>query len=538
MYDYASTGRIEIYTDAPYINSSNVIKVLQNAMPKHLLNANRCDFLLRYEAGEQPNTAIKTTRKDIQSFCPDNLAHKVTEFKLGFNHGFPITLVQRGEKDSGQKKQADETDDKQNSETDAIALLNEQYEIVNFRTKSQQYMRFSEICWFGYVYVDINMDYKEGVNAYFTYDVLDPRTTFIVKSSRYPDHRDMLGVSYREDEMGNRYFTCFTDNDRFEISNELKITNGKPKKDKNGKPIRGWFKGEKSGEKNPLEVIPIIRYIRSHDGMGCFEHQIHAMDDLNALRSQFMNGVSQSVNTIWHFADIDFPKDENNNEVTPKSGDMVRTFTSQDGKAPKIEPLIMDYNYEGLLNKISYDRGIILEECDVPARSGGNTIEATGVAVENASGWSAAELAASKQQCIIEDCKMREVRVVLAAIAKSPFVPQDSPLLKLRWYDAKANVKRTKNYELTIKANFIRTLIDCGFDAEPVINEANAFTDPAQVLLDSREGIEAYQKSRVFGNSNQGENATRTTDGGMEAQISNSPHLDGLKTGAGAKAEV
>ena len=49
-----SIGRIEIFTDEPEITSQNVIKVLQKAVPTHLINASRCDFLLRYEAGEQP----------------------------------------------------------------------------------------------------------------------------------------------------------------------------------------------------------------------------------------------------------------------------------------------------------------------------------------------------------------------------------------------------------------------------------------------------------------------------------------------------
>jgi len=203
-------GRLEIFTDEPEITEKNVIRVLRNALPKHLINADRCDFLLNYEAGEQPNTAIKTTRKDIQSFCPDNLAHKITEFKLGFIWGFPISMVQRGKKDSGEKK----------DESPSIALLNEQYEMAKVRKRTQELARFIEICGIGFSYIDINTEYEDG-DSYFTLNILDPRTTFIVKSRYYPDHRPLLAVSYREDEMGNRYFTCFTKLQRFEISGAL-----------------------------------------------------------------------------------------------------------------------------------------------------------------------------------------------------------------------------------------------------------------------------------------------------------------------------
>ena len=510
-----SIGRLEIFTDELEITSKNVIKVLQKAMPYHLINSNQCDFLLRYEAGEQPNTAIKTTRKDIQSFCPDNLAHAVTEFKLGFIWGFPISLVQRGEKDSGKE-----------DESSRVALLNEQYEIAKIRTKTQQLARFVEICGIGYTYPDINDDFSEG-DSYFTLTVLDPRTTFKIKSSYYIDHRTMLDVSYREDEMGNRYFTCFTKDERFEISNELKITNGKTEKDKEGKDIENWFENKRSGEVNPIHTFPIVEWIRSHDRTGCFEHQIPAMNDLNALRSNFMNSIQQNTNSLWHYNDVDFPVDENGNEVTPKSGDMVRTFTSQDGKTAEIKPLTLDYNYEGLLNKIRYDRSIILEECDVPQRSE-NSSNSTGIATSDATGWSAAENAANKQQNITEDCKMEEVKAIQAVILNSPFVPQDSPLRDLRYSDVKANIKRQKNYELTIKANYMATLINLGFYGEHVIKEANAFNDPEQVWVDSREGIEAHQKSLLGNSENQEKDETRTTDGGYDAQISNSPMIDGM----------
>lgn len=510
-------GRLEIFTDEPEITEKNVIRVLRNALPKHLINATRCDFLLNYEAGEQPNTAIKTTRKDIQSFCPDNLAHKITEFKLGFIWGFPISMVQRGEKDSGEKK----------DESTSIALLNEQYEMAKVRKRTQELARFIEICGTGFSYIDINTEYEEG-DSYFTLNILDPRTTFIVKSRYYPDHRPLLAVSYREDEMGNRYFTCFTKQQRFEISGALKIKNGEIQKDDNGEPITNWFERERSGEKNPLGMLPMIEWIRSYDRMGCFEHQIPAMNDLNALRSNFMNSIQQNTNSLWHYNDVDFPVDENGNEINPKTGEIVRTFTTPDGKSPTINPLTLDYNYDGLLNKIVYDRSIILEECDVPQRSE-NVSNSTGIATSDATGWSAAENAANKQQNITEDCKMEEVRVACRAMQISPYIPQDSPILDIKYSDTKPNIKRQKNYELTIKANYMATLLNLGFYGEHVIKGANAFDDPEQVWIDSREMIEAIQKSKITKpTANEGTEETRTTDGGIEAQISNSPMLDGM----------
>lgn len=510
-----SVGRMEIYTDEPFITSENIIEVLQRALPKHLENAADIDYLLRYEAGEQPNTATKTTRKDIQNFCPDNLAHKITEFKLGFVWGFPISLVQRGEKDSGKEDEANK-----------IALLNEQYEIAKTRTRTQQLARFIEICGIGYTYPEMNTNFVDG-DSYFSLNVLDPRTTFKIKSSYYIDKRNMLDVTYRKDKYGGRHFTCFTKEQRFEVSNEFKIVNGEIEKDSNGKSINNWFKNKRSGEMNPIGTFPIVEWIRSHDGTGCFEHQIKAMNDLNALRSNFMNSIEQNTNSLWHYNDVDFPIDkETGEEKTPKSGDMVRTFTSQDGKVAEIKPLTLDYNYSGLLEKITYDRSIILEECDVPQRSE-NVSNSTGIATSDATGWSAAENAANKQQCITEDCKMEEVRVVQAIIANSSFVPQDSPLLTLRYFDVKPSIKRQKNYEMSLKTTALANMLSHGIYGLHALNTINLFDDVAQVWADSKDIIEKYQGS-LFEKGEQSENDVNTTDGGYEAQISNSPMLDGI----------
>ena len=72
------------------------------------------------------------------------------------------------------------------------------------------------------------------------------------------------------------------------------------------------------------------------------------------------------------------------------------------------------------------------------------------------------------------------------------------------------------------------TLLNLGFYGEHVIKGANAFDDPEQVWIDSREMIEAIQKSKITKPSTNEEDETRTTDGGIEAQISNSPMIDGM----------
>lgn len=519
-------GRNELFTDAVEITYDNIIQILRKVFPKHQENANRINFLLEYEAGNQPLPRVKVNRKEIDVKVVDNVANEITTFNTSFKWGNPITFVQRGEKDSGKT-----------NEPLSMCLLNECYESEGIRKKTQKLARFVEIGGIGYTYVDVNTEWEEG-DSYFKVEVLDPRTTFIVRSSLYFDNRPMLGVTYRTDEHGNRYFTCFSKDTRFEVLNMNEIINGeKIKEDKS------WSHMTRSGEENPLHAIPIIEWIRNYDRMGCFERQIDDMDALNIIESDICNATETAVNAIWHCNDVEFPKEIVKNEdgtesevvKKPKNNEWMQTFTTPDGKTPFVTPLSSNFDYEGNLNYAITKRALILQKCNVPSRND-NSGGSTGIAMDSATGWNSAEIEANQQQNIMESCKMEEVKVVLKAIKLSPYVPVDSPLLTLRYTDIQPSIKRQKNFELTTKINFFATAVSHGIYGLHALKAMNAFEDVAQVWEDSRPLIEAYQKSifensetsndAVSGNEEYSPNSDRLSSDESD-QIENSPNLRG-----------
>ncbi|MBO5921001.1 MAG: phage portal protein [Bacteroidaceae bacterium] len=504
-------GRRELFTDAKEITYNNIIPILQNAFPLHQTNAMRMNFLLDYEAGNQPLQRVKTYRKDIDCKCVDNVAHEIAKFHIGYKWGVPITIVQRGEKDSGNE-----------NEVKSLSLLNEQYEIQHIRKKTQRLARFVEICGVGYTFVDINSDYEDG-ESLFNIEATDPRTTFVIRSSYYYDKRVMIGVTFRTDEKGNHYFTCFTKDARFEILNLCKILNGRKVEQK-----ETWEHAEQSGDINPLGIIPIIEWIRSDDRMGCFERQISDMDNLNLLISDFTNDVDQNTQAIWHCNDVDFPKetvileDGTKEEVLkkPTTNDWMQTFTTQDGKTPFVKPLAVEYDYSGMLNNILSRRQIILQNADVPCRND-NSGGSTGIAMSDATGWSNAETIAAAQQNIMEGCKMEEIKVVLRAIKASSHTPADSPLLELKYRDCQPNIKRNKNYELANKTNAWATLVSHGMNGYHALKTVNLVDDVNQVWADSKDLIIKYQES-LF---NKGGNEEGRLQGDYSDQNENSPSL-------------
>lgn len=493
-------GRERIYTAETEITYANVIDIIRKAMPIHEKNVIAMEFLDNYEKGYQPIIRQKKYRPDIDIQTNDNVANEVTEFKTSFHWGNPITFVQRGE-----------SEDK--SIIDAIEELNNCYEAEEMRKKTQHLARNVEIKCLGYTYVDINLDEQDIANggSYFKIESLEPSNTFVIYSNYYFDKRPMLGVTYRIGADGQKYFTAFSKDQRFEL--------------------KGYEHDARSGEANPLGRISIIEWIRSYDMLGCFERQVPEMDNLNLLVSDFTNDVDQNTQAIWHGNDIAFPTeiivDEDGTKTErvkkPGTNEWVLTQTTADGKTPFVKPLAVEYEYQGMLNNIVTRRALILQKCNVPQRND-NSGGSTGIAMDSATGWSAAETQAQKQQNIMESCKMEEVKVVLSAIKNNPYVPSNSPLLKLTYRDLQPNIKRSKTYELTVKTNALTTLLSHGFSLKDAVQAIPMFEDNTQVIERSGKGVEEYQKSQVFKTEKQTEEKRPFAD--ASDQIVNSPNID------------
>lgn len=514
-------GRSIIWTDVPEITDENIIDVLRKAIPVHTKNASEIKFLIDYEKGYQPlqRKEAKSYRPDIDFESIDNVAAEVVEFLTSYHFGNPITFIQRGEIDAGKDEKEESAD---------VALLNECYDAENINSKLQELGRYIEIGGIGYTYVDINTDWEEG-DSYFKVDVLNPGFAFVVRSSRYADRRVMLGVSMRVDEQGFSHYTCFSKEKRYEIDS-LTVISGATVHD--GSLFRH---NNRSMEINPLGRIPIIEYIRSYDRMGCFERQIPEMDALNLLISDTLNQVDQQTQAVWHTNDVDFPEVEIEAEdgttttevVKPKSSDWLQTYTSPDGRQPFIKPLVMEYDYDGILKNVISKRSLILQKCGVPERNSANG-GSTGVAMSDATGWSAAESSANKQQLIIEAAKMEEVRVVLRAIKKSTDISPDNPLLKLKYRDIRPNVKRNRSFDLITKSNALATLLSHGVNGLHAFKTVNLFEDNTQVWVDSEEMITAYQtKLFTAEDSSDVESIPDRTASDISDQKDESPVLDG-----------
>ena len=524
-------GRKTIFTHYPVIDKTNVLDVIQTAMLVFRENAADCQFLIDYEKGLQPlrRKTPKQFMKSIDFECVDGIPTEISDFWISFSYGTPITFVQRGDISQGNPATAK-----------AIAELNNQYAMTDSLKDLQRLGRFVTITGIAYTYVNINTEWEKG-EAYFTRDVIDPRSAFVVRSSYYPDRRVMLAATFGMDAEKNIYMTAWTKDYRFEIYGEVI---GKPKKSSYF-GVHSWKEADRSGEKNPLGRIPIIEWVRSDDKTGVFEKQIPAIDNLNLILSDISNGVDQIVQSCWLAVDVELPQttytDDDGNEVTVqqgiKDGEWLFTYSSKDGKRPSVSPLTLDYKINEMRDNYLSQRTLILEKCHVPQRND-NSGSSTSSAMSVASGWSECENVASAQECLTIGCQNEELKVILSAIRESlgiSDITADSPLMTLLPQDIDPCVRRPKNYELTVKTNAFCALLAKGTSLEDALAAAPLVPDPAQFIARSGEGIRKYQEANVWKITEETEEKRPFPD--ISDQISQTPLVDGIQTGEDGKID-
>ena len=481
---YTLRGRRRIYTDTLAITAENVIEELQWAIPWHMQNADEMRYLLNYEKGFQPLPREKKVRSDIDIQVVDNVANQIVVFKMGYIWGNPILYIHRGNKDiSG-------SDDEANTKQDfGVTLLNEMNEIEYVQSKDQELARFVEICGIGHQMVDVRPKFN-GLSA-FELMTLNPLFSFCIYRNSAKQEK-LAGVTFRRNRYGDTYYTVFTPDRRFEILNTVSIldpiTGQRTKVDK-------WEHLERSGEKNPLEMIPIVEFDRAPDRTGCFERQISDMDALNVEVSDFANTVSQTTQEIWWGNDFDLPVDDDGKPVAPVGGQWVMT-SSAAGNNPKIQALHSSMDLSGVQANIESKRDLILEKCYVPLQSepGGGS---TGTAMSMSSGWAAAESAASMEERMLFRGKMEIANLEIKAIHTASDVPADSPLLTLSPSDVLPQFTRNKTYDLVSKVNAMVTMIKSGVHGRVAMETVDLFTDVAQAWADSKEVIDRYQEAII-----------------------------------------
>lgn len=451
---------------------------MSDAYSVHRKNQMEMQYLIDFEAGIQPLQRPKIVRPEINIEVTDNVANYVTEFKLAYFWGTPAMLIQRSDKDAHNTSA--------NSDDAGISAMNEMLANgCSIGYKNQELGNFVEKVGIGYRLVDIKTDFSEEKEALVDICTLDPRFTFCIYSNS-AKQKKLLGVTFRKIK-GRIYYTCFTKQTRYEIS-QGKI---------------------KSATINPMESIPIVEYERAVDRTGCFERHLSDCTELNTLVSDFANLTAQQTQEIWWGNDVDFPVDPKTKKpIEVKSGQWVLTSTTPDGKTPQIKALSNAFDTNATLTAIDTRWRRILQKCKVPTQQDSEGGGSTGTAMDMSSGWSAAETEAVREEQMASKAQREELRLIIKALEFVPetILPEKAPIRDIHVGDINFHFSRRKNYDMSVKANALSTLIKTGVHGRHALKFIDGFEDTEATWNDSREMIESIQQAAASGNAANEEN--------------------------------
>jgi SPP1 family phage portal protein len=494
------TGRKKIYTDVKNIDASNVIQVLNESLIDHEMNRIQIDYLLKYEKGIQPiRDREKKIRDDINIKIAENGAAKITDFKVSYEFGSPITYIQRT------KKQVPESD----SDKDdlRITALNEMLLEESKASADVELARYFKICGVGYRMIKA----KPFVDGKSVFDVLvlNPLTTFVVYSNDIYQ-RPVMAVTYSVQKNGNTLYGCYTNDTYFEIDNGTRIVNGVETK---GTPsVTNGL-----GVANIPAIIPIVEYVNDYDRMGCFEKVMSILDAINIINSDRANDIAQHVQSIIWMNNCALDEKEG---IKPNG--VIQTKSPQ-GVQANIQFLENVLNQSEVQTLINYLQSQAMEIAGVPQRQENSGGGSTGSAMNLSSGWQFAETSAINSESVFEKSERQVIRIMLEIIKKSTDIPEEiSDIVNLKVSDVVIRFSRNKIYDIATKSNALSTLLSAGIDGKHVIETVSLFTDPQSVWNDSKELIQAIQKAMKEKPNNQ--SSVNNAEGGKSmADASDQP---------------
>lgn len=438
-------GRKVAYTGASIITTENVLKVVGKAVG--ILNYNRpfIRYLHDYYMGDQPILyREKAVRPEINNKTVENHALEIVRFKTGQTYGEPIQYVSR-KKDEAINK--------------AVDALND------YMRDAHKQARDIELgTWQSSVGTAYKASLKAGKNSPipFRIHIPTPLNTIIVYSQE--DGRDMLSVQQLKDENEDQYYLCFSEDKYFII--------------KNGRITKTAFNG--------FGGIPMAEYPNNPDRLSDIEIVITALDQINKMQSDRMNGIEQFVQAFMLFKNCEITKDEFI-EMSQLGAIQVKDAGQANPSDVKLMTAELDQGQTQVSKDDVYRQVLVVE--GMPDRQQ-NTGGDTGQAVYLRNGWDFAEQRAKLDEPFIIEAEKKHCQIVLNIIKQTT---NDIPLT-VRDFDVKITRNSTDN--MLVKAQSLEYLLRNKIHPLIALTTCGLFGDPEKVWVMSQPYMDTIFKTQ------------------------------------------
>ena len=447
-------GRRVITTDATEITDANIIEELNKAFDTHSLNRGEIEYLWNYYRGKQPILQrVKTVRPEICNRIVENRANEIVSFKVGYLCGEPIQYVGRNGDESISR---------------AIAVLNEMMFSENKATQDKEIAEWMEICGIAHRLVLPDKRGEED-NAPFEMFTLDPRDTFVVRSSEV-GNKPMFAVKYRVDSFGNRICSVYSANHYWRIVGD-KIVESEP---------------------HALGMIPIFEYPANNARLGAFEIVLPMLDAINNVASNRMDGVEQFIQAFVKFVNCDI--DEEQFKALKELGAIK--VKSIDGSAADVSIVTQELNQVQTQTLVDYLYQTVLTICGMPNRNGGSSTSDTGAAVIMRDGWSLAESRAKDSELMFKKSENEMLKLVLRIIRDTQGLSEDIYNLKLKNLSLQFTRRNYENVQSKSQV-LVSMLQQDKIHPRLAFTSSGLFTDPESAYQLSKEYSEEQEKKAL-----------------------------------------
>lgn len=441
-------GRQDIILDYDEVTPDNVIEVMQKALSIHAQNRRDCQYLIDYFLGKQDILYRQpSVASDINNKTVINHAFPITREIVGYTFANGVELVQR---DMDKK--------------DAVNKLSDFYNYEDAYYVDICTGIYSSICGVGYqITLPNSMITKDNTpEVPFIYEALDPRYTFVVKSSSVGNPQIMSCIIGTTQNRRNMY-TVYTDNYKFTIV--------------------AMDKDTLQVERNPIGLDPITMVENSLFLTGDWEQAISVMNATNQIASDSLNDIEGIIKSLLVIIGAEFDdEDENQTDIKRVKKNRILTLTGEAGNnfnAKFISPQLDSTSTQNIREYLEDARNVIT---GIPDRSANSSGGDTGTAVLNRDGWTDIEIVARLKELFFKKAKKRQLAVGIKILQMLDLL-DDS----LRVIDIEPVIGRHTTDNLSTKTTAFSTLVATGELATIDCLELSGLTNKTREMVERGE---------------------------------------------------
>ena len=451
-------GRKLIISTVRNINKSNIVDVLNTALPVFTYNQAQIGYLFNYYKGIQPILQReKVYHQEINNKVIENHAREIVAFKVGYLLWKPIEYVSR----------------KENTENIKIEELNDFMVLEDKVGKDKTIAKHQSICGTAYRLGLANPNYEVGGSeSPFNVYTVNPMNAFVVYSADFKKEA-VLGVIVDTvfDEAGQPQtrLQAYTKTRFYEIINQ-QITQNKS---------------------HTYGYIPLIEYPLNEERVGDFEQVIDLLDSINKVQSNRLDAVEEFVQALMVFKNVDI-KEEDIRKLKELGAIKIKDGSKE--MSANVSYLTQELNQTQIQTLKQDMYNVVLKIVGMPSQSDGNTGDSSNNgAVILKNGWQGADARASETEVMFKTSENQFLKLILDI---TRVMTENNVSLKLSDIDIKFT---RRNYEnLYQKAQVLDLLLKNNKVAPQLAFQVcGLFTDSEEAYTISKDYYEKAEAESV-----------------------------------------